>query len=63
LLTRLNELGGKHGIGRPISSRTAYRHEIARRLRDSRRHDPLGGAYRGIEQLCLDRSLMHQKDN
>ncbi len=41
LLARLNEMGGRHGIGRRRSRREPLRrHEVARRLRDARRHHP-----------------------
>jgi hypothetical protein len=42
-LMRLNELGSRHGIGPARSSRKPVRrHEIARNLRDPRRHNPCG---------------------
>ncbi len=37
------------------------RHEVARHVRDARRHDPLF-AHRGIEQITLDRGAAHLKD-
>ena len=45
LLTRLNELGRDNGIGRVDLVENRYRrHEVARRLRNAWRHDPLCGA-------------------
>ena len=45
LVTTLNKLGGKHGVGpdRP-GRKPAGRHEVARGLRDARRHDHLSRA-------------------
>ena len=47
LLTKLNELGRdqRHRPARP-GREPLRRHEVARRLRDARRHDPAGGASR-----------------
>ena len=47
LLEALNRLGGEHGIGRvDLVENRFVGHEVARRLRDARRHDPARGAPR-----------------
>ena len=60
LLTKLNELGGANGIGRP-GRKSFCRHEVARRLRDPRRHGLLA-AHRAMESITLDRGAAHLKD-
>src|SRR5208282_2304847 len=62
LLTRLNELGGKHGIGR--LDLVVKRFEGMKSLCG---YETLGGtffhaAHRGIESLTLDRGAAHLKD-
>ena len=63
VLTKLNELGGKHGIGRlDLVEKPLRRHEVARLLRNP------GGtimlkAHRAIESITLDREVAHLKDD
>ena len=42
LIAKLNKIGGKHGVGVTVLvGEPPGRHEIPRRLRNARRHDPL----------------------
>ncbi len=62
LLTRLNELGGAHGVGREDL--------VENRLVGMKSHgvyETPGGtilytAHRGLESICLDRETLHYKD-
>ena len=51
----------RHRPARP-GGEPLRRHEVARRLRNARRHDPSGGASR-IESITLDREAAHLKDS
>src|SRR6202795_4188424 len=62
LLERLNELGGRHGIGRLDLVENRFVGMKSRGI-----YEPPGGtilhaAHRGIESLTLDRGAMHLKD-
>ncbi|MEO0620976.1 MAG: argininosuccinate synthase [Pseudomonadota bacterium] len=62
LLTRLNELGGRHGIGRLDLVEGRYVGMKSRGI-----YETPGGtiwltAHRGIESICLDRGAAHLKD-
>ena len=62
MLTRLNELGGKHGIGRLDLVEGRYVGMKSRGI-----YETPGGtiwleAHRGIESICLDRGAAHLKD-
>src|SRR5437763_10714178 len=62
LLTRLNEIGGKHGIGPPDLVEHPIVGMKARGVYETPGSTILQAAHRGIESLCLDRGAMHLKD-
>src|SRR5438477_7818887 len=62
LLTRLNELGGKHGIGRIDLVENRFVGMKSRGVYETPGGTVLQAAHRGIESLCLDRGAMHLKD-
>jgi argininosuccinate synthase len=62
LLTRLNELGGKHGIGRLDIVENRFVGMKSRGVYETPGGTVLFIARRGLETLCLDRGAMHQKD-
>src|SRR5438045_3364656 len=62
LLTRLNELGGKHGIGRLDLVENRFVGMKSRGIYETPGGTILLAAHRGIESLCLDRGAMHLKD-
>jgi len=62
LLTRLNELGGKHGIGRMDIVENRFVGMKSRGVYETPGGTVLFVARRGLETLCLDRGAMHQKD-
>ncbi len=62
LLTRLNELGGKHGIGRLDLVENRFVGMKSRGVYETPGGTILQLAHRGIESLCLDRGAMHLKD-
>jgi argininosuccinate synthase len=62
LLTRLNELGGKHGIGRLDLVENRFVGMKSRGVYETPGGTILLAAHRGIESLCLDRGAMHLKD-
>jgi argininosuccinate synthase len=62
LLTRLNELGGKHGIGRLDLVENRYVGMKSRGVYETPGGTILLAAHRGIESLCLDRGAAHLKD-
>jgi len=62
LLTRLNELGGKHGIGRLDLVENRFIGMKSRGVYETPGGTILLAAHRGIESLCLDRGAMHLKD-
>jgi argininosuccinate synthase len=62
LLTRLNELGGKHGIGRLDIVENRFVGMKSRGIYETPGGTVLFVARRGLETLCLDRGAMHQKD-
>jgi argininosuccinate synthase len=62
LLTRLNELGGKHGIGRLDLVENRFVGMKSRGVYETPGGTILYQAHRGIESLCLDRGSMHLKD-
>jgi argininosuccinate synthase len=63
LLTRLNELGGKHGIGRLDLVENRFVGMKSRGVYETPGGTLLLAAHRGIESLCLDRGAMHLKDD
>ena len=62
LLTRLNELGGKHGIGRLDLVENRFVGMKSRGVYETPGGTILLAAHRGIESLCLDRGAAHLKD-
>ena len=62
LLTRLNELGGKHGIGRLDLVENRFVGMKSRGVYETPGGTILHQAHRGIESLTLDRGAMHLKD-
>ena len=62
LLTRLNELGGKHGIGRLDLVENRFVGMKSRGVYETPGGTILHAAHRGIESLTLDRGAMHLKD-
>ena len=62
LLTKLNELGGKHGIGRLDLVENRYVGMKSRGIYETPGGTVLLAAHRGIESLTLDRGASHLKD-
>ncbi|MFW0776862.1 MAG: argininosuccinate synthase [Rickettsiales bacterium] len=62
LLTKLNELGGKHGIGRLDMVENRYVGMKSRGVYETPGGTILLAAHRGIESTTLDRGAMHLKD-
>ncbi len=62
LLTRLNELGGRHGIGRLDLVENRFVGMKSRGIYETPGGTILQAAHRGIESLMLDRGAMHLKD-
>ena len=62
LLTKLNELGGKHGIGRLDLLENRFVGMKSRGIYETPGGTILHLAHRGIEQATLDRGAMHLKD-
>ncbi|QDQ25854.1 argininosuccinate synthase [Chitinimonas arctica] len=63
LLARLNELGGKHGIGRLDLVENRYVGMKSRGCYETPGGTILLRAHRGIESITLDREVAHLKDN
>jgi argininosuccinate synthase len=62
LLTRLNEIGGKHGLGRLDLVENRFVGMKSRGVYETPGGTILQLAHRGIESLCLDGGAMHLKD-
>ena len=62
LLTRLNEIGGKHGIGRLDLVENRFVGMKSRGVYETPGGTILLAAHRGIESLTLDRGAAHLKD-
>ena len=62
LLTRLNALGGRHGIGRLDLVENRYVGMKSRGIYETPGGTVLLAAHRGIEQITLDRGAAHLKD-
>ncbi|HUJ99573.1 MAG TPA: argininosuccinate synthase [Stellaceae bacterium] len=62
LLARLNELGGKHGIGRLDLVENRYVGMKSRGVYETPGGTILHAAHRGIESITLDRGAAHLKD-
>ena len=63
LLQRLNELGGKHGIGRLDLVENRFVGMKSRGVYETPGGTILHSAHRGIESLTLDRGAAHLKDD
>ncbi|WP_297977503.1 argininosuccinate synthase [uncultured Amaricoccus sp.] len=62
LLTRLNELGGRHGVGRLDLVENRFVGMKSRGIYETPGGTVLLAAHRGIESLTLDRGAAHLKD-
>jgi argininosuccinate synthase len=62
LLARLNEIGGRHGIGRVDLVENRFVGMKSRGVYETPGGTLLHEAHRGIESLTLDRGAMHLKD-
>ena len=62
ILTKLNELGGKHGIGRLDLVENRFVGMKSRGIYETPGGTILLEAHRGIEQITLDRGAAHLKD-
>lgn len=62
LLAKLNELGGRNGIGRVDMVENRYVGMKSRGVYETPGGTILKTAHRGIEQITLDRELMHLRD-
>ncbi len=62
ILTRLNELGGKHGIGRLDLVEGRFVGMKSRGIYETPGGTIWLAAHRGIESICLDRGAAHLKD-
>jgi len=62
LLTKLNELGGKHGIGRLDLVENRFVGMKSRGVYETPGGTILQAAHRGIESVTLDRGAAHLKD-
>lgn len=63
LLSRLNELGGKHGIGRVDLVENRYVGMKSRGVYETPGGTILHAAHRALESLTLDREVMHLRDS
>jgi argininosuccinate synthase len=63
LLTKLNELGGRHGVGRVDLVENRYVGMKARGVYETPGGTILFVAHRAIESLTLDREVMHLRDS
>jgi argininosuccinate synthase len=62
LLTRLNEIGGRHGVGRLDLVESRYVGMKSRGVYETPGGTVLLAAHRGIESITLDRGAAHLKD-
>ncbi|MEM8843154.1 MAG: argininosuccinate synthase [Pseudomonadota bacterium] len=62
ILTRLNEIGGRHGVGRLDLVENRYVGMKSRGIYETPGGTVLLAAHRGIEQITLDRGAAHLKD-
>jgi argininosuccinate synthase len=63
LLRKLNELGGKHGIGRVDLVENRYVGMKSRGVYETPGGTILHAAHRAVESLTLDREVMHLRDS
>ena len=62
LLTRLNELGGAHGVGRADLVENRLVGMKSRGVYETPGGTILYAAHQGLEQICLDRDTLHYKE-
>lgn len=62
LIKRLNELGGRHGIGRIDMVENRFVGMKSRGVYETPGGTILHAAHRDLEGICLDREVMHQRD-
>jgi len=62
LMTRLNELGGAHGVGRADLVENRLVGMKSRGVYETPGGTILYTAHRGLESICLDRETLHYKD-
>jgi len=62
LLARLNEVGGRHGIGRVDLVENRYVGMKSRGVYETPGGTILHAAHRAVESLTLDREVLHQRD-
>src|SRR5262249_20069906 len=63
LLTRLNELGGRHGVGRVDVVENRFVGMKSRGIYETPGGTLLHLAHRAVEQVTLDREVMHIRDS
>jgi len=63
LISHANEIGGRHGVGRVDLVENRYVGIKSRGVYESPGVTILGHAHRAIEQLTLDREVMHLRDS
>ncbi|MEF2231770.1 MAG: argininosuccinate synthase [Pseudodesulfovibrio sp.] len=63
LLAKLNELGGKHGIGRIDMVENRFVGMKSRGMYETPGGTILAAAHRDLEGLCMDREMMHLRDS
>ena len=63
LLTKLNTLGGKHGIGRADILENRFVGMKSRGVYETPGGVILEEAHRGVEQITMDREVMHLRDS
>ena len=63
LLAKLNELGGKHGIGRVDLLENRYVGMKSRGIYETPGGTILEEAHRGVEQITMDREVMNLRDS
>ena len=63
LLAKLNELGGKHGIGRIDMVENRFVGMKSRGVYETPGGTILAAAHRDLEGLCMDREMMHLRDS
>ncbi|HEX5339221.1 MAG TPA: argininosuccinate synthase, partial [Gallionella sp.] len=63
ILTKLNELGGKHGIGRLDLVENRYVGMKSRGVYETPGGTMLHVAHRGLESLTMDREVLHFRDS
>ncbi len=63
LLARLNELGGRHGVGRVDLLENRYVGMKSRGVYETPGGTILEEAHRGVESITMDREVMHLRDS